>query len=613
MFSLETTIPFSTTLQYADNDKFGASAGLSTPMSQFRSSVRGQDQEQSRQTRDGAPLTSTPTIGSNNNGDQRPFQFQNSDSAYTREYSYTVQQNEKNAQFSPKQLGAFSYAPAGSKESESSLLSGPTEPGAVESKRATARAFTYKPAEASSPPKPLTSIPPTSTKTFVQTGKESSAASSKENRHPFSSSLSETQVDHVKTGKTDQRQFAQLIQTGKEQRDELRREQHAKESKPIDRMNALFGSSKSTKKTESESKSSSLFSGFGRRTEPQQQQQPTTVASAEKKRSSAYEVGSKHKLESDSDSESQKSSENSMDEYASEDINARPVYTGSSVIPPRTSSYGLGNALKSTSTHTSSSVSNKQSPAPNVTSFTTTNVTSQAADRTTTGGSTPASRTKESILQKELTISKQVTESSKMITGKLEDIYPLIKNEAVKYGHPADQELPLPNKSLPVITSETRKSQYSSQSGSWQQNLTQQQKQSTNKPTSVGSGISTTSTTTTPTPSPGASAFSGNKAASPPKPQPAPRPSAEALRRAGSPSVFNTSAASPKPGNRETRPTSPTSPTSSSNPIEANKAAKRRFLTSGPGTVPGSSSISEKITESSVSNKTKTVETVTVG
>jgi hypothetical protein len=592
---------------------------LTTPIGQPKDSrLRGIESQ-------ATPLTSTPTIGSTRNGDRRPFEWRTAENAYTREYSYTVQPGQPGSNSTAagnKLAGAFSYAPNGSnKSAEPSPVVVPKSEldGGVgsEPKRATARAFTYKPPEAST--RPVTGKPPTPVKMLSSGagGKESPSTAAKENRSPVFTSgqtnSSENQVEQVKSSRSETRQFAQLIQTGKEQRQE---QQLKRETKSIDKMNALFGSSKS-KKSESESKTASIFSSFGRRSET-----PTSGGQDRRKSIDANMPSMKQSLESDSDTDSQKSSENSMDEYATEELNSAP-----------NRSFGSNDRLKMTKPIILTAPTSRASPtvpassggsnyqrsstnAGNKSSATGASMTNSQSTRSfdssttqqtlPTGSATQNSRVREAVMQKERTVSKQVTESSKTFTGKLEDIYPIIKNEAIKFGHPADQELPLPSKSVPVVTSETRKSQYSSSSGSWQQNVTEKSNAAPIK--TYGSTLGGSAFANGPRSA--STSYTSQRPPNSPKPQTAPKPSLDAIKRAGSPSVFGAVPTKPSQSSQpEARDSTPTSPTS---PVEASKAAKRRFLNSGSAPIPNVTNVSEKISESSVSNKTKTVETVTV-
>ena len=73
---------------------------------------------------------------------------------------------------------------------------------------------------------------------------------------------------------------------------------------------------------------------------------------------------------------------------------------------------------------------------------------------------------KETVLQEEKKTSQQVTESHKVITGRLEDVMPIIQREAERYGHPSGQNVELPSSTKPVISSESRKQTYSTTTGS---------------------------------------------------------------------------------------------------------------------------------------------------
>lgn len=78
----------------------------------------------------------------------------------------------------------------------------------------------------------------------------------------------------------------------------------------------------------------------------------------------------------------------------------------------------------------------------------------------------PIKYKKETVLQEEKKTSQQITESHKIITGRLEDVQKIIQKEAERYGHPAGQNVELPTSTKPVISSESRKQTYSTTTGS---------------------------------------------------------------------------------------------------------------------------------------------------
>lgn len=281
-----------------------------------------------------------------------------------KEYSYTVEErNERNSQFSPKHLGGFNYAgerPEG--ESTTSPLSSPqdktggaSQPGY---KRATATAFTYKPPEIARTTAASPSTRPLSTyrsamnapaTTTSPSGKSSTLPSSRLRESTSAYSWSTDKEDRVRSEKAEERQFAQLINT-KDVKEGGRKEKSAS----TDKMNALFGSGKSKKfgsSTEKQSSTtkSSIFSSFMKSSEEKvekkkQLSQSTSNVLEQKKTSSTSSlinkynnltsspIGSSGHLrpheppvkQIDSDSESASSSENSMDEYASEDLKTDP-------------------------------------------------------------------------------------------------------------------------------------------------------------------------------------------------------------------------------------------------------------------------------------------------
>jgi len=73
---------------------------------------------------------------------------------------------------------------------------------------------------------------------------------------------------------------------------------------------------------------------------------------------------------------------------------------------------------------------------------------------------------KETVLQEEKKTSQQVTESHKVITGRLEDVLPIIQKEAERYGHPSGQNVELPSNQKPVISAESRKQTFTTTTGS---------------------------------------------------------------------------------------------------------------------------------------------------
>lgn len=300
------------------------------------------------------------------------------DNMYMKEYSYTVEEhNERNIQFSPKHLGGFSYA-GDRQDGETTPLSSPQDklgsrPSAY--KRATATAFTYKPPEitrttVSSPlTRPLSTYrsamnAPTTTTSSILNNKSSTLPSSRLKESTSAYSWSEKQQED--RSERAERQFAQLINV----KDEISKESPKKEkSASTDKMNALFGSGKSkfgtgdkttSSQTTNKSTKSSIFSSFMKsssqdeKVEKKKQLSQSNNVLEQKKTSSTSSlinkynnltsspkvIGSTGQLRTgqsftqqepvkqtklDSDSESSSSSENSMDEYASEDLKTDPT------------------------------------------------------------------------------------------------------------------------------------------------------------------------------------------------------------------------------------------------------------------------------------------------
>ena len=328
------------------------------------------------------PLTSTPTTAYNKNLQQQKsgFQLKPLDSMYMKEYSYTVEEhNERNSQFSPKHLGGFSYA-GDRQDGEVTPLSSPLDktgykPGGY--KRATATAFTYKPPEitrttiASPSTRPLSTYrsamttAPTTTTSSTTLNKASTLPSSRLKESTSAYSWSDKQ-DRVRTEKVEERQFAQLINTKDVEKDGKK-----EKSASTDKMNALFGSGKSkfgqsgdkaTSAQTSKSTKSSIFSSFMKsgsqdeKVEKKKQLSQSTSNVLEQKKTSSTSslinkynnltsspkvIGSSGQLRQpysqpepvkqtklDSDTESASSSENSMDEYASEDLKTDPTPIG---------------------------------------------------------------------------------------------------------------------------------------------------------------------------------------------------------------------------------------------------------------------------------------------
>lgn len=78
----------------------------------------------------------------------------------------------------------------------------------------------------------------------------------------------------------------------------------------------------------------------------------------------------------------------------------------------------------------------------------------------------PVKLKKETVRQEDRKVSQQVTESHKLVTGRLEDVMPIIQKEAERYGHPQGQEVKLPSSTNPIISSESRKTTYTTSQGS---------------------------------------------------------------------------------------------------------------------------------------------------
>ena len=126
-------------------------------------------------------------------------------------------------------------------------------------------------------------------------------------------------------------------------------------------------------------------------------------------------------------------------------------------------------------TITSSTTNNKSSPFATIddTTKTATSSNTSSSIKHTTGEETfddpkrgQVKYKKETVLQEEKKISQQVTESHKVVTGRLEDVMPIIQKEAERYGHPQGQDVKLPSTTNPVVSTESRKSTYTTKAGS---------------------------------------------------------------------------------------------------------------------------------------------------
>ena len=356
------------------------------------------------------PLTSTPTTAYNKNlassTQKAGFQFKPLDNMYMKEYSYTVEErtNERSSQFSPKHLGGFNYT--GDRQDGENLtpLSSPQDKsgGRPGYKHATATAFTYKPPEITRTTIPIssTSTRPlstyrsamnanTTTATSPSANKSSTLPASrlKESQSAYSWLADNREEDRVRSEKAEERQFAQLINTK-----DVSKEGKKEKSASTDKMNALFGTGKSKSKFGSSSTSStekqssttksSIFSSFLKSSDEKiekkkQLSQSTSNVLDQKKTSSTSSLINKYnnltsspkvigsgqlrqpmqqheqpkQTKLDSDSESASSSENSMDEYASDDLKTDPI-TGLTIQPTATNqvpSYLTSSKLGSTS------------------------------------------------------------------------------------------------------------------------------------------------------------------------------------------------------------------------------------------------------------------------
>jgi len=500
---------------------------------------------------DKEPLTSTPTIYNKSISSTQTssgFHLKPLDNMYMKEYSYTVEErNERNSQFSPKHLGGFNYT---DKQDGETPLSSPLQdplgrqhPGY---KRATATAFTYKPPETTKESSTASLTRPVSAFRSAMNSNTAQSPKMKESTSAYSWSTNKEKEDRVRMEKTEERQFAQLINTKDV------KETKKEKSASTDKMNYLFG--KSTKKSStpstttstSQTSTSKLFSSFLKSSDEktiekkkQLSQSASNVLEQKKTSSTSSLINKYNNLTSspkviggssqepvkqtklDSDSESSTSSENSMDEYASEELKtdpttglvstnsyltkSTPTFTSTSSTLPRTTNNMVSRTAQRyepqpTSTDSKTGYSKEKTstpqmekkPATTITTSTKVNATGKSPFTTiddttktasssnsystikhTTGEETlddpkrgPVKYKKESVLQEEKKVSQQVTESHKIITGRLEDVMPILQKEAERYGHPTGQELKLPTKSSPVISSETRKQTYTTTSGS---------------------------------------------------------------------------------------------------------------------------------------------------
>lgn len=70
-----------------------------------------------------------------------------------------------------------------------------------------------------------------------------------------------------------------------------------------------------------------------------------------------------------------------------------------------------------------------------------------------------SSKKTSTTVQEEKSMSKQLSQNTRSVSGQLEDVAPIVKTEKIKYS-PSAQQSPLTTKSVPVIATETRKVAY---------------------------------------------------------------------------------------------------------------------------------------------------------
>lgn len=70
-----------------------------------------------------------------------------------------------------------------------------------------------------------------------------------------------------------------------------------------------------------------------------------------------------------------------------------------------------------------------------------------------------SSKKTSTTVQEEKSMSKQMSQNTRLVSGPAEEVAPIVKTEKIKYS-PSAQQSPLPTKSVPVIATETRKVAY---------------------------------------------------------------------------------------------------------------------------------------------------------
>ncbi|CAG2159170.1 unnamed protein product [Oppiella nova] len=420
-----------------------------------------------------SPLTSTPK----GRQSQQSFDLKPAGSAFVKEYTYTEDEADLRRPYSPRDHG-FTYMERRSGADISPI--GKDELPSPTGKRMTALAFTYKPPDKEK-----------------STDRQQPVASEWSKSPPQTQTKVKTEVPSKESTATDR--------TKMQTRDRVMAQTVApKQSKlPVK-------SSPTLVVLESDLRKSKDKSGIPMKSKTTSQTSPKSVETGRTSRQSKDS-----KLDSSS-SASSVSSGSSMDEYEKETVKHDPTITATPVkTVPKTSRTErtspdksriissqlsgpkithasrkrvvtnadgtveemeevlepdmIGSLSASKPIHDKSKRTQRspQTGYPNVreTSKTASSSISSVSKKQTSGeefghekGIHSTKKTSTTI-EEEKSLSKHISQNTRLVSGTLDDVAPIVKTEKIKYS-PSAQQSPLPTKSVPVIATETRKVAY---------------------------------------------------------------------------------------------------------------------------------------------------------
>ncbi|CAG2110396.1 unnamed protein product [Medioppia subpectinata] len=422
-----------------------------------------------------SPLTSTPK----GRPTQQSFDLKPAGNAFVKEYTYTEDDTDLRRPYSPREYG-FTYSTDRKSGADISPI-GKDELPSPTGKRLTGLAFTYKPPEKEKPSdRPAVSEwskspPQTKVKTEVPS-KESTA------------------IDRTKAQTRDKQVIGQTVAP--------------KQSKlPVKASPTLVVLESET----SDKRKSKDKSGIPLKSQQQRTVSQTSPKSVETGRTSRQSKDSK--LDSSS-SEGSVSSGSSMDVYEKETVKHDPTITAtpvktvtkadksgadkSRIVSSQLSGPKITHASRKRvvtnadgtveemeevlepdmigSLSTSKPIHDKtkrtqrspQTGYPNVreTSKTASSSISSVSKKQTSGeefgherGGIHSTKKTSTTVEEEKSLSKHISQNTRLVSGTVDEVAPIVKTEKIKYS-PSAQQSPLPTKSVPVIATETRKVAY---------------------------------------------------------------------------------------------------------------------------------------------------------